>query len=57
MAAGAIGLVALTFVGHWREGWYDSGNRMLSHALPTLVWLGMLRAAAIAPPTGGTRAR
>jgi len=55
LAAAAIGLVALTYVGFWREGWYDSGNRMLTHALPTLVWLGMLRAAAIAPPSLAAR--
>jgi hypothetical protein len=48
-----VGLLGLTYAGHWREGWYDSGNRMLTHALPSLVWLGMLRAAAIAPPRSG----
>jgi hypothetical protein len=52
LALGAyfVGLLGLTYAGYWREGWYDSGNRMLTHALPSLVWLGMLRAAAIAPP-------
>lgn len=50
-----LGLFDLTFVGHWRAGWYDSGNRMLGHALPTLVWLGVVRAGAILPPRADRR--
>lgn len=45
LTACLLGLLGLTFVGYWRAGWFDSGNRMLTHALPALVWLGILRAA------------
>lgn len=52
LAAYFLALLGLTYLGYWREGWYDSGNRMLTHALPTLAWLGMLRVAAIVPSAG-----
>ncbi len=55
LAAYFVGLLGLTYAGTWRAGWYDSANRMLTHALPALVWLGMLRAAAIVPPGVGSR--
>ncbi len=48
---GVAGYLLVTFMlayfGSWRTGWFDSGNRMLMHVLPTLAWLLMLKAAAI----------
>ena len=52
LLACGLALIGLTAGGYWRAGWYDSGNRMLTHALPALVWLGMLRAASIVPDGG-----
>jgi hypothetical protein len=53
VALGVAGYLLVTFMlayfGSWRSGWFDSGNRMLMHVLPTLAWLLMLKAAAIAP--------
>jgi hypothetical protein len=39
----------LTYLGHWRPAWGDSGNRMLTHVLPTIAWAMMVKGAAIAP--------
>jgi len=39
----------LTYFGHWRQGWGDSGNRMLTHVLPTIAWAMMVKGAAIVP--------
>ena len=39
----------LTYFGHWRPGWGDSGNRMLTHVLPTIAWAMMVKGAAIVP--------
>jgi hypothetical protein len=39
----------MTYFGTWRRGWFDSGNRMLMHALPTTAWALMVMVGAIAP--------
>lgn len=39
----------LTYFGHWRPEWGDSGNRMLTHVLPTIAWALMVKGAAVAP--------
>jgi hypothetical protein len=44
------GIVAMTYFGSWRPGWFDSGNRMLVHILPTVAWVLMLKSALIALP-------
>jgi len=50
---GVVGYLLVTFdlayFGFWRSGWFDSGNRMLTHVLPTIVWLLSLKAATIVP--------
>jgi len=50
---GVVGYLAvmfdLTYFGHWRKGWGDSGNRMLTHVLPTIAWAMMVKGAAIVP--------
>ncbi len=39
----------LTYFGYWRQGWGDSGNRMLIHVLPTIAWAMMVKGALIVP--------
>jgi hypothetical protein len=39
----------LTYFGHWRQDWGDSGNRMLTHVLPTIAWALMVTGAAVVP--------
>ncbi len=39
----------LTYFGYWRQDWGDSGNRMLTHVLPTIAWAMVVKGAAIAP--------
>jgi hypothetical protein len=57
---GIAGYLLLTFAlawfGPWRPGWWDSGNRMLTHVLPVLAWLTMAKAVAIAPARKGAGA-
>ena len=39
----------LTYFGYWRQGWGDSGNRMLTHVLPTIAWAMMVNGAVSVP--------
>jgi hypothetical protein len=39
----------LTYFGHWRPEWGDSGNRMLTHVLPTIAWATMVKGATTVP--------
>jgi len=50
-------LLGLSYVAPWRPGWFDSGNRMLGHVLPSLAWLLAVRAGAIVPAGRGAVAQ
>lgn len=50
-------LLALSYVAPWRAGWFDSGNRMLTHVLPSVAWLLALKAGAIVPAARGRDAQ
>jgi hypothetical protein len=44
-------MFGLSYVAPWREGWLDSGNRMLTHVLPSIAWVLAVKGGAIAPAT------
>ncbi len=49
VAASLILMFEMSYFASWRLGWSDSGNRMLTHLLPAVAWVMMVKGAAIAP--------
>ena len=45
-------ILGLSYEAHWRLAWFDSGNRMLTHVLPSFAWMFAVRGGAIARRAG-----
>lgn len=54
VAASLMLMFEMGYFASWRLGWSDSGNRMLTHLLPAVAWVMLVKSAAIAPTESGS---